>query len=121
MNPDTILNAIVTIIVALGSGSGLLVALLRKGHVTTEQVAKASEADVDGLKLAMSLQKRVEKLEHSNDIMERDLTQFQSTMSRVVDMLSRRPPEDQSKILSYILQHFPDFGRNRHEPDDPQG
>lgn len=79
--------------------------------VTSEQVESSVDPGVEALSLALSMSRRVEKLEESNARLVVQNKLFRRVLLEVADLLRKIPPLPHDTILAHILDRLPDLGQ----------
>lgn len=79
--------------------------------VTSEQVESSKDPGVEALALALSMSRRVEKLEESNARLVVQNRLFRRVLLEVADLLRKIPPLPHDTILAHILDRLPDLGQ----------
>lgn len=78
--------------------------------ITSEQVESSKDPGVEALALALSMSRRVEKLEESNARLVVQNRLFRGVLLEVADLLRKIPPLPHDVILAHILDRLPDLG-----------
>lgn len=112
---EVLVQAIVALVSAFLLFLGTVVTVRGKAggdqpKVTSEQVEASKDPGVEALALALSMSRRVEKLEESNARLVVQNKLFRRVLLEVADLLRKIPPLPHDTILAHILDRLPDLG-----------
>lgn len=81
--------------------------------VTSEQIESARDPGIEALSIALSLNKRLEKLEEANARLVIQNKLLRRVLLEVADLLRKVPPISHDVILAHILERLPDLGEEQ--------